>query len=540
MEAGGHAVTEDSAKTLERFDVLVVGGGPVGLATAIELGRRGVRCVLIEKEASDHRVPKGQSLTNRSLELFYSWGCAEQLRSARRLLKGFPIGNVTAYGNLTSPYWFYQEGGGPGRGERVNALFFQHPERLPQYDTEAVMRTRLAELDCVSFLRGWRFTGAHQDANGVTAAIECAGESRTIAASYLVGADGAGSSVRRLAGIGTTTIPLGDRMVLLVFRSLEFEAHIARFPQTTTLRVLKPELDGDWQFFGRIDARDTFFFHAPVPRTKTLENADLLSLMQDAAGFAFPAEICHAGFWDLRISIAGQYRAGRFFIAGDACHSHPPYGGFGLNTGLEDACNLGWKLAAVVRGWGGEALLDSYGAERRPVFAQTADLIVGGIERDRTFLRAFSPSSDKAAFEAAWTGVQQQPLYLPHYAGSPIIGGGEGRPGIDGKPTAEASAGQHLAPCMLSSGRNVFEELGQGFHLVALDAPDAGDAFAAAAARLGVPLQVTRDTFAQSRQAYGKRLILVRPDQYIAWAADQPPQDIEALLRVAAGHAPQR
>ena len=141
----------------------------------------------------------------------------------------------------------------------------------------------------------------------------------------------------------------------------------------------------------------------PVPRDATPDNFDFLGLLHEAAGFEFHAEFDHIGFWDLRIMVASQYRQGRMFIAGDACHQHPPYGGFGLNTGLEDAANLGWKLAATLQGWGGQRLLDSYGQERRPIFEETGEaMIAGGIERDRAWLERYNPDKDRAEFERAW------------------------------------------------------------------------------------------------------------------------------------------
>ena len=134
----------------------------------------------------------------------------------------------------------------------------------------------------------------------------------------------------------------------------------------------------------------------------------LRAYLHEAVGAEFDVAFEHVGFWDLRFAIADRYRAGRAFIAGDAAHSHPPYGGYGVNTGFEDARNLGWKLAAVLQGWGGAGLLDSYEAERRPVFESTArDFIEKAIETDRTFL-AFDPA-DREAFEAAWKAARRAP-----------------------------------------------------------------------------------------------------------------------------------
>ena len=149
-------------------------------------------------------------------------------------------------------------------------------------------------------------------------------------------------------------------------------------------------------------------------------------------GAEFNAEFDHIGFWDLRIMVASQYSQGRVFIAGDACHQHPPYGGFGLNTGLEDAANLGWKLAANLQGWGGRQLLESYGEERQPIFRETGEaMIAGGIERDREWLERHNPDKDLADFERAWaeyatTRGREPQTYEPHYEGSSVVMGPPG------------------------------------------------------------------------------------------------------------------
>jgi hypothetical protein len=159
--------------------------------------------------------------------------------------------------------------------------------------------------------------------------------------------------------------PFADRSVssaaaristlLAVFRSRELHEGLKRFPARSTYRVMHPGLKGYWQFFGRVDADGEFFFHAPVPADTTKENYDFHGLLQKAAGFTFACEFDYVGFWDLRISVADTYQVGRAFIAGDAAHSHPPYGAYGLNSGLDDVANLGWKLAAKLQGWGSDA-----------------------------------------------------------------------------------------------------------------------------------------------------------------------------------------
>jgi 2-polyprenyl-6-methoxyphenol hydroxylase-like FAD-dependent oxidoreductase len=548
----------------DSFQVAIIGGGPVGVGLAVELGQRGISCVLIERHLAPQPIPKGQSLTNRTLEHFYFWHCVDELRAARVMPPGYPIGGVTTYGNLMSPY-FHAGQAFSGRGSRVRDFYFEMNERLPQYCTEAVLRDRLEQLPSVTTLFGWTAQRVEQD--GAQAHVSIAPSSqenapfyswsadtaqqtnqaatapegeRVLHAEYVVGCDGGKSLVRESMGIDRGGQNFDQRMVLAVLRSTELHEFLKRFPPATTYRVMKPELKGYWQFFGRIDVGEGFFFHAPVPRDATPDNFDFLGLLHDAAGFAFHAEFDHIGFWDLRIMLASEYRQHRVFIAGDACHQHPPYGGFGLNTGLEDAVNLGWKLGAVLQGWGGQQLLDSYGEERRPIFKETGEaMIAGGIERDREWLEKYSPEHDLAAFERAWneyghTWGNRPQNYEPHYEGSSVvIGPPDGVCSIHGRMSFKAEAGHHLAPKPLSSGANVFSELSSGFTLLAFDADSTS--LEATARERGIPLKVVRDTPAEGREQYEARLVLVRPDQYVVWAADEAPSDATELLRRVTG-----
>src|SRR5438105_7863652 len=143
---------------VDTYQVAIVGGGPVGVALAVELGQRGISCVLVERHLSPQPIPKGQNLTNRTLEHFYFWRCVDELRAARVMPPGYPIGGVTTYGSLTSPYYHAMGGNRSpwaGRGAGVHDYYFQRNERLPQYCTEAVLRDRLKQLPSVTTLFGW-------------------------------------------------------------------------------------------------------------------------------------------------------------------------------------------------------------------------------------------------------------------------------------------------------------------------------------------------------------------------------------------------
>jgi 4-hydroxyisophthalate hydroxylase len=521
--------------------VVVVGGGPVGLGMAAALGNAGIPTVLVERGQEPSTIPKGQNLTARSLEHFYFWRCADQLRAARLLPPGFPIGGITAYENLAGEYWYAP----PGR-ETVGDFYFQQAERLPQYLTEAVLRDRVAALDSVVTMFGWSADEVRVEDGGVRVTARADdGEAREIKAAYVVGCDGAHSLVREQAGISCSGKDLGQRMVLAVFRSADLNRGLERFPERTTYRVLHPELQGYWRFFGRVDATQTWFFHAPVAADATTGSLDMQAVVEQATGFPVRCEFDYVGLWNMRVDVADTYRQGRAFIAGDAAHSHPPYGAHGLNTGLEDAVNLSWKLTAVLRGWAPPALLDTYTAERRPITVETTQAIIDGIAGDRAFLDRYSPLRDRGEFEQAWGGLTvgeiAPPSYEPHYEGSPIVWGPAGSTcGVRGHHALEARAGHHLSPAVLSSGRNVFTELGRHYTLMALTQDLAAvTAFQDAARAMPMPLHVLADTFEGERAAYGCRYILVRPDQHVAWASSQPPADPALLLRRIAGRAEQ-
>ena len=523
------------------YDVIIIGGGPVGIGLAIELGQRGVSCALVERHLTPQAIPKGQNLTQRTVEHFYFWGIDQEIGRARVIPRKFGSGGVTAYDTLLGDYaydWFQRD--------KVRPYYFTDNDRLPQYQTEMVLRQRVAQLPNITTLFGWRAETIDQHNDSVTVTISHRnGEQQQLRATFAIGCDGSRSIVREQAGINQIRDDHDRKMILLVFRSQALHELLERYPGKSYFNVLHPDLNGYWQFFGRVDLNGTWFFHAPVATNMTSNSGDFKQLLYDAVGTEFQIDFDYVGFWDLRIATAKTYQNGRILIAGDAAHSHPPYGGFGINTGFEDARNLGWKLAAAFAGWAGPKLLDSYSAERQPVFASTAqDFIARMIEQDREFVRNYDPDKNRTAFETEWqrrsSGANADVFgFEPHYEGSPIVWGPQnGVCSAKGSHDFTARAGHHLAPRILSSGVNVFEALSTDFTLLDLSKdPATALAFAAAAEHLGLPLKVIRDTRTDGREAWQANLILVRPDHFIAWVGEKPPANAESILAKSAGYS---
>ena len=328
-----------------------------------------------------------------------------------------------------------------------------------------------------------------------TPSPEAFGETLVLEADYVVGCDGSRSLAREQAGIRRGGSDFDQPLLLAVFKSKELHEAFRRFPEVTTYRAQHGPVLG--KVIGCSSDESTSAragsstLRCPWAQRRTTTTFKRCSIARPASSSTPSSSTSASG--TSRLRWRREYQAGRVFIAGDAAHSHPPYGGFGLNNGLEDAVNLGWKLGAVLNGWGGEHLLDSYSEERRPIFWETGeDFIAAGIRSDREFLERYDPERDLEEFEQAWKEIANRSrvgVYEPNYEGSSVVWGPLGGVcGAHGRHTFLAQPGHHLPPSVLSSGRGVQEELGADFTLLAFgDVDEAVNAFEQAAQSLSIP-----------------------------------------------------
>ncbi|WP_063047016.1 FAD-dependent monooxygenase [Nocardia pseudovaccinii] len=524
--------------------VLVAGGGPVGLATAVELGRRGISCVVIEpREIVSHARPRCKTVNIRTMEHLRRWGLADQLRKRAPLpvewsqdivfcttLAGRELSRFTGVLGLLDGGDRYPEWG----------------QQAPQFVLEELLRETVAALDSCVLVTGWSVAGLDQRRDGVDVSIvDATGTRAVIAADYVVGADGARSVVRE--AIGSSYV--GEQALRpnfgMVFRAPDLWDHVAHGPavQYWTVNADTPGI------VGPLDRDGTWWCVAfGVDR----ENGERTGreLIRGLIGMDTDVQILSTDPWTARMQLVDRVADGRVFLAGDAAHLNPPFGGHGLNTGIGDAVDLGWKLAAVLGGWGGPALLDSYAAERRPVQDRviaeatanmkvlSTDLITAALDADgesgdlaRAAVDIRIQETKHAEFHALDlvlnTGYDDSPIVVP------ATGGCSGLPGY------------RLPHVWLEDDISIYDELGTDLSLLLIDettvvATRAAAEFRSAAERLGIPLTVVGLRRADLRDRYGCGLLLVRPDQYVAWAADVVPADPEAILDHVRGHAERR
>ncbi len=520
----------------EKADVVIAGAGPVGLALAVELGMHGVACIVIERRDGALTVPRMSQVSTRAMEYCRRWGVAQAVRDAvwppdhpqDFVYLDTLIGREFARLRIPS----YAARGAPPFTPEASCA-------CAQIYFDPILAGRAAGLPAVSLRYATRLEGFDQDADGVLVrAVHAFGDAPVaFRARYLVGCDGAASAVREALGIPLEGLGAIARSANVFFRSAELsglhDKGWARF-----YRLFDEH--GCWGELIAIDGIDLWrltVFHDASGMTA----ADYLV---KAAGRPFAWRVIDHSPWERRDFVAGSYGRGRVFLAGDSAHQCSPTGGLGMHTGIVEAGNLAWKLAAAVEGWAGPGLLASYEAECRPVARRYVDISTGSFERIMAL-----PGADRA--EKALAGdpggaqaltVNEQPRTQICYEGSPICvaDGAPPPPEIAGAFHASARPGTRAPHAWLAPGRSTLDLFGGGFAGLAF--AGAGEGLAglqSAAAAAGVPLTIHPVDDPGIADLYERRLVLVRPDGHVAWRGDDPPDDPARLIaRVTGGARP--
>jgi 2-polyprenyl-6-methoxyphenol hydroxylase-like FAD-dependent oxidoreductase len=532
--------------------VLIAGGGPVGLTLAIELGRHGVACELIDKRPRPGFLPKMERCNARTMENFRRLGIADRVRAAG-LPADIPMDVFICAGPLTQPplvhhpYPSVAELKAAGRRVNDGSLPAEPYQLISQYTLEPLLRQIAERTHGVRVRFGEELTGFSQDAGGVTARVRSAADARTrtVRAAFLVGCDGGNSTVRRELGIEMR----GES--LLTMRQALFHCPdlFARIPI------------GRGRHYHFADDRATFLIVQDDTRHFSLHaragsDAEMPALFESVAGMPVCYETLYVGQWTQRLMLADRYRERRVFLAGDAAHLVIPTGGLGMNTGAGDAVDLAWKLAGVLRGWGGPELLGSYQAERRPIGARNvAASRKAAIGRRRwraewrPEITEDSPAGEQARAALAEVADREQRwsndlagIELGYrYTDSPLIMGEDGAvPDPDSFAyTPTTWPGARLPHLWLDDGTPVQDHLGRCFTL--LHAPGTRTDLAALArafARLGAPFALFPLRSAAAALVYeGHDLILVRPDLHVVWRGHDRLPDPDRLAAIATGHA---
>ncbi|WP_407194636.1 FAD-dependent oxidoreductase [Bradyrhizobium sp. STM 3566] len=524
--------------------VLIVGGGPCGLMLANELGRRGVTAILIDEKPGTAFNPQANATQARSMEHYRRLGFAEEVRR-----EGLPADYPTDVAYFTR-YTGYELArfalpSSSRAGELIKGMSgswsaAELPHRVSQKYVEAVLRRHAERLPGIKLNYGHRLVSYVESDDGIVGDIECLddGGRFQVRADFLVGADGPRSMVRQSLGIvyggetGTQRDFMGGRMLAVYLRSPEFYASVPH-----AKAWMYNCFNGDRRaFMASVNGQDEFAFHTqlrPGEDESAITGNEAKAAFQRACGAPIPCEVLSFLTWTAgHALVANGMQRGRVFLGGDAAHLFTPTGGLGYNTAIEDAVNLGWKLASVVKGASPVSLLDSYEIERRPVALRNTDYA----RRFADSLGLFAPAPEiedatdegSEARRIAGAYLEQHAraeFNIPgvtfggRYDGSPIIVSDGSRPPADAANVYVPSAcpGGRAPHAWLDDGVSLYDLFGFEWTLLQFgEGASARAAVADAVRNLGIDVKLVTLP-ASLRDLYEADLVLIRPDQIVAW-----------------------
>ncbi len=527
---------------MKSSEVVIVGGGPVGLTLAIELGQQGVSCVLIDQRDAPGRLPKMERCNARTMENFRRLGIADEIRAAG-FDSALPMDVFICCESLVRPplvhhhYPSVDQLRARIRDTHDGSLPLEPYQLISQYTLEPLLRRIAERTPGVSVHFGHELTDLDQDEDSVTAIVRTAGGARTLRGAYLVGCDGGNSTVRDRLGIELR----GESLLELRQALFRCDDLFERIPIGKGRHY--HVADDQHSFLIVQDDTRHFSLHARVERDE-----DMPALFERIAGMPVDYETLYVGRWTQRLMVADRYRDGRALLAGDAAHLVIPTGGLGMNTGAGDATDLAWKLAGTLHGWGGPALLDAYEQERRPIGVRNVAASRRAAQGRRRWRAAWTPeiadptpAGDAARAALAALADREQRwsndllgIELGYrYDGSALIANEDGGPDPDRFEYVPTTwPGARLPHLWLDDGSALQDRLGPRFTLLherGIDTEPTARAFG------GVPfatLELAPGTL--SERFDGHPALLVRPDLHIAWRGFDAPS--ERLAATVAGH----
>jgi 2-polyprenyl-6-methoxyphenol hydroxylase-like FAD-dependent oxidoreductase len=533
-------------------EVLIVGAGPTGLTLAIDLGKRGVRCILIEQKAQPAFLPKMERVNARTMEIYRRMGLAQQIRAAGlRADCPMDVYIVLALNEpalLHLPYPSVAQAQAETRATNDGSLPLEPYQLISQYTIEPLLKDIAETIPAVTVRFGCEFLSLQQDGDGVTARVRSSdGGTQDLRTAYLVGCDGGTSPVRKelgikLAGEGNL---LGLRQALYHCEELFERLPLGNGP-------------GKGRHYHVADDKATQLIMQDSTKHWTLHSmveteAEMDRQFENTVGVALPYQRLSCDPWRQNLLLADRYGKGRVFLAGDAVHLVIPTGGLGMNSGIGDAVDLSWKLAATLRGWGGPNLLASYEVERRQVGEHNVGASRYATLGRRKWRSMWRPDirDDTPAGAASRhnlsvvAGIEQRKSNEMigaelgyRYVDSPVICNVPGGPEHlfrEYQPTTWPGA--RLPHVWLDDGTPMQDHVPDGYTILKLGRTkaDAGGLERAIRSH-GAPATVLDVPDRIAREIYGYDLILLRPDMHVVWRGNTAPEDAAEVAAIATGH----
>ena len=501
--------------------VLVVGGGPVGLTTALELAHHGVPSVVVEPRAVvDHRRPRAKTTSARSMELFRRIGVADEIR--RRAALPVEWSDEIRFCTTVAGVEITRLRGTLGLELIDSPLTAEAAQQVTQPVVEEALRAVISREPLITTRFGRGATAVDLAGGSPRVSVQdAAGESELIECDYLIGADGPRSVVRDAIGARYVGAPGGRPNVNITFRSARLVELVADRPAVHHW-VLNPAFPG---VVGPLDL-DGSWWAIATGKASIADDTEAVAVVRGLVGADVDVEVIATDPWQARLMLSDSYGSDRTFLVGDAAHQNPPWGGHGFNTGIGDAVNLAWKLAAVIEGWAPAALLDSYEAERRSVAEQTIELAAANMRAlpielgDAAIMAAGHDGEAAREAAAAAIAVAKRSEF---YSLGLVLGYGYGPTSAAQAPSSDvyrprAEPGNRLPHHRSADGSSLFDLLGPEFTV--LGPASAAGPIMAAADELRVPIRHADPEQSGFSAVAGPDAVLVRPDQHIAWVGE--------------------